>query len=254
ARIFNGATQECIAVLKHDDCVNSVAFSPDSKLLATGCDDKKARIFNGATQECIAVLKHDDCVNSVAFSPDNKLLATGCGDKKARIFNGATQECIAVLDHGRYVYSVAFSPDNKLLATGCSDKKARIFNGATQECIAVLNHDDCVNSVAFSPDNKLLATGCGDKKVRIFARYIAGSLEEVILLRMIGMRLQVAKLPKTITSPCFLLDNIATTFSSKEKDDALSDLTNTWSSLPGGMQNFIWDKCNYTIQAYRKIE
>ncbi|HLC07231.1 MAG TPA: hypothetical protein VJJ26_03520, partial [Candidatus Babeliales bacterium] len=133
------------------DCnssVNSVAFSPDNKLLATGCNDNKARIFNGATQECIAVLKHDDWVRSVAFSPDNKLLATGCGDKKVRIFNGATQECIAVLDHGRYVYSVAFSPDSKLLATGCNDKKARIFNGATQECIAVLNHDDCVNSVA----------------------------------------------------------------------------------------------------------
>lgn len=76
--------------LQHGSFVNSVAFSPDGSLLATGCQDRLARIWDAGTGREIACLQHGGMVNSVAFSPDGALLATGSsGDKLARIWGPA---------------------------------------------------------------------------------------------------------------------------------------------------------------------
>merc|ERR1712096_114578 len=67
--------------------VNSVAFSADSKLLASG-SGRKVRVY--ALGDAAPSLKYtlDDateCVNSVAFSADSKLLASGSG-RKVRVY------------------------------------------------------------------------------------------------------------------------------------------------------------------------
>ncbi|MDB9540704.1 trypsin-like peptidase domain-containing protein, partial [Anabaenopsis arnoldii] len=62
----------------HSNVVNSVAFSPDGKTLASasGSWDKTIKLWDVATGRSIATLTgHSNVVNSVAFSPDGKTLA-----------------------------------------------------------------------------------------------------------------------------------------------------------------------------------
>ena len=61
--------------------VQSVAFSPDSKTLASGSDDNTIILWNLATGEQLMdpLIGHTDYVFSVAFSPDGTL-ASGSFD------------------------------------------------------------------------------------------------------------------------------------------------------------------------------
>ena len=65
----------------HTGVVNTVDWSPDSRLLATGSDDGTARVFAveaGAPQEVVRLAAQDlrNGVRSVAFSPDGDQLMT----------------------------------------------------------------------------------------------------------------------------------------------------------------------------------
>jgi WD40 repeat protein len=66
--------------------VNSVAFHPTGKLLASGSNDKPIKLWSVKKGEHLYSLNgHSDGVLCVAFSPDGKLIATGCGDKIIRL-------------------------------------------------------------------------------------------------------------------------------------------------------------------------
>src|SRR5262249_5853050 len=76
-----------MAPLLHDGWVRSVAFSPDGKTLATGCDDGAARLWNAEDGTALgAVLQHRGPVNRVAFSPDGRTVLTGSSDGPARLW------------------------------------------------------------------------------------------------------------------------------------------------------------------------
>jgi len=92
----------------HSREVNSVAFSPDERLLASGSSDKTIKLWNVETGKCIRTLTgHADSVYSVAFSPDGRYLASGSWDKTIKLWDVGTGECIRTLEgHKGYVFSV----------------------------------------------------------------------------------------------------------------------------------------------------
>jgi len=76
------------ATLKgHAAQVNTVAFSPDGKTLASGSYDNTVRLWDVQTRQELATLKgHDAYVSSVAFSPDGKTLASGGWDNTVKLW------------------------------------------------------------------------------------------------------------------------------------------------------------------------
>ena len=155
----------------HRDEVNSVVFSPDSRLLASGSEDKTVRIWEVETGRGVRVLRgHENWVWSVAFSPDGRLLASGSHDNTVRLWEVETGREIRVLrGHGDDVLSVAFSPDGNLLASGSRDKTIRIWQVETGQQLRVLRGQAGeVPAVAFSSDGRLLASGSSDNTVRLW--------------------------------------------------------------------------------------
>ena len=153
--------------------VESVAFSPDGKTLATapmaarcGCG-----MWPPAARSADPSPTATAQVNSVAFSPDGKTLASGSADGTVRLWDVATRRQIGDdLSGGGAVNSVAFSPDGKTLATGSADDTVRLWDVATGQQIGdpLTGHTGPVTSVAFSPDGKTLASGSDDDTVRLW--------------------------------------------------------------------------------------
>ncbi|KAK3348667.1 quinon protein alcohol dehydrogenase-like superfamily [Lasiosphaeria hispida] len=155
----------------HSDSVSSVAFSPDSKLVASGSRDQTVKIWDAATGSYMQTLEGHSCnVSSVTFLPDSKLIISGSEDWTVKIWDMATGSCTQTLKgHSDYVSSITFLPDLKLIASGSWDQTVKIWDMATGSCAQTLKgHSSGVSSITFSPDSKLIISGSEDWTIKIW--------------------------------------------------------------------------------------
>ena len=151
----------------HTDWVNSVSFSPDGTVLASGSNDG-VKLWEASTLEHIATLSDHGSRSSVSFSPDGRTLATGSWDG-VNLWEASTLEYIATLSDHRISFSMSFSPDGRTLADGYWDGTILLWNVAARATTATIEgHTQVVGTVAFSPDGAILASGSHDNTVRLW--------------------------------------------------------------------------------------
>jgi WD40 repeat protein/serine/threonine protein kinase len=160
------------APLRHQQTVQAVSFSPDSRTVLTGSWDKTACLWDVATRQAVT-LPHPDAVWALAFSQDGKTILTAAGEPvvagvqkpqrgEARLWNAATGKPLHVFPHGAPVYAVALSGNGRIALTGSADGKARLWDSATGSLLHILEHRGPVCTVALSPDGKTALTGSFD--------------------------------------------------------------------------------------------
>lgn len=159
----------------HISLVESMAFSPDGKYLASGSFQEVAvwDVQTGVLRKRLEGFAHN--VVDLMFSPDSKLLATAGGapteDGEIRIFDVATWNKVTDIKgaHSDTVYGLTFSPDSKYIATGSADKFVKVFEVPSGKFVKSFEgHTHHVLDVGWSSDGKLLASAGADNAVKIW--------------------------------------------------------------------------------------
>jgi hypothetical protein len=159
----------------HLSLVESLAFSPDGKMLVSG-SFQEVRIWDLKSGEMLQQLTgfaHN--VVALAFSADGKLLATGGGapteDGEIKVFEVGTWKLLTDVKggHSDTVYGIAFRPDGKNIASASADKFVKVFELPSGKFLKSFEgHTHHVLDVGWKSDGKLLASAGGDNTIKIW--------------------------------------------------------------------------------------
>ena len=164
---------------------NALAFSPDSKWLATGNGGPVAGVDDGLRLWDLKSLdagpkhigSHHGGVQSVAFSPNSQMLATGGRDAKVLLWDFSLGQLVARLElPGGWVEALVFSPDGQHLAAGNSNTFGSVEDitfcvwhlGHPLAAPAQMGKHKSVSSVTISPSANRIASADFDGTIRIW--------------------------------------------------------------------------------------
>lgn len=161
--------------LGHTDAIDSVAFCPDGKRIASTSDDQTARIWDVSTGNLLATFKlhANRSVRAVVFSPNGELLATAADASvslwDALVPTGPRPEIQLLEGHTEEVSCLAFSPNGNLVVSGSDDSTLRLWDISTGVSTATFEgHTSTITAITFSTDGNFIASGSHDKTVRLW--------------------------------------------------------------------------------------
>ena len=99
----------------HAKAVESVHFSPDSRLIASSSDDMTIKIWDIDKDDAIQTLTgHRDFVIPVSFTPDGKHVLSGSDDGTMKMWDVAIGREVPehIQDIQAFIWSLSISPDS----------------------------------------------------------------------------------------------------------------------------------------------
>ncbi len=160
----------------HEDAVQSLAFSPDGKRLASG-GFRSVRLWDPAAPEKAQREISAPFLGrqtALTFTTDGKrlLVADSVPSQIGRLHEIALDpEKVKTFDtaHRDSIFSITLSADGKRYATTSADKLIVVRDSGTHEIVKRLEgHTGYVLTAAFSPTGDRLASGGDDEEVKVW--------------------------------------------------------------------------------------
>jgi WD40 repeat protein/serine/threonine protein kinase len=166
----------------HRGRVESVAYSPEGRYVASGGADRKAVVSEADTGEGVSTFEFAARVTGVAYSPDGSRLAIAIGDPSGAapvrhgvsVWEPQSRKLLFEVEgepgRAECAEHVAFSADGARLAvTDTYLGTVRVADASTGRVLASLKgHRNQLKGVVFSPDGRLIASSARDNTIRIW--------------------------------------------------------------------------------------
>ncbi|WP_300672712.1 caspase family protein [Desulfoluna sp.] len=120
------------------NAIGSVKFSPNGKLILSGCDifGTYMQLWDAQTGSLLSTMSGPDDAESVAFSPDSQFAAGGFRGGNISVWNLKTGAKVLSQKMGRNVSQVKFSPDgHSLFLCGSYFDKINLANGMSESIV-----------------------------------------------------------------------------------------------------------------------
>ena len=165
--------------------VNSVAYSPDGKTLATGCNEGIIRFWDCNSKQLLHEFKaHDVALGRLDFTPNGKFLVSAtsfyqpAGDGQIKVWDVSTRKLSSeVAGIKDLVYFFDIGASGTQIAYSCAPRHMSIpadifiWDMASQQIVRTLSgHSADVSSADFSPDGKRLVS-CGRTSLHDSPKY-----------------------------------------------------------------------------------
>lgn len=152
----------------HDDNIESVAFSPDGRTIATGSEDRSILVWMLPQTTVAQWTAHEFDVRRVIYAPDGTWLASAADDGTIRTWNAETGAMLTSINaHNGSIRSLGVSPSGSLIASGGEDGFIRIWKADTAEVLNEINIGSRANDSAFGVDDSSIVVACEDGLVRM---------------------------------------------------------------------------------------
>ncbi len=156
-------------IAESPNSVYSLAFSPDSKWIATGEADGSVKLWNmeGKNIATIRGRQGSGNVYSLAFSPDGKLVVIGYSDGSVTLWNRESKNTSSLNGGLGTIRGLAFSPDGKFIVTGGSSG-ITFWEKNGKNIATIETNQGGIYSLAFSPDGNRIITGGSDGSIKLW--------------------------------------------------------------------------------------
>ncbi|KAM8961647.1 transducin beta-like protein 3 [Pelodytes ibericus] len=166
----------------HDKDINSIAVSPNDKLIASGSQDRTAKLWSAANCSLVGVFRgHKRGIWCVQFSPADQILATSSADGSLKLWGLQDFSCLKTFEgHDASVLKVTFVSRGTQLLTSGSDGLMKLWTIKTNECVKTLDsHEDKVWGLHSNRRDDTVVTGSADSVIVLWKDVTETELAEV---------------------------------------------------------------------------